>query len=136
MHSQSDCNWMQRSLWTKPKRRYVNKRQWENKQQLLKGTVKDESSLDQLRQRKGFRKQWKANPREPSLIANAVGEANTLVRCPHTCHKNVFPSSWKVVMRWMLDTVLNSRLADTGSPRLRWTQERRSQRYRWILTDT
>ena len=26
----------------------------------LKGTVKDESSLDQLRQRKGFRKQWKA----------------------------------------------------------------------------
>ncbi len=55
-------------------------------QQLLKGTVKDESSLDQLRQRKGFHKQWKAKKPsstkveyQPSL-ANAVGEANTLVR--------------------------------------------------------
>ncbi len=132
MHFQSDCNWMQRSLWTKPKRRskrrYVNKRQWE---QLLKGTVK---GLDQLRQRKGFRTQWN----QPSLIANAVGEANTLVRnalatC-HTCQKkghykcfskNVSElESGNEMDAAYLDTVSNSRLADT---RLRWTQERRSQ---------
>ncbi len=35
-------------------------RQQEAVGEQLKGTVKDESSLDQLRQRKGFRKQWKA----------------------------------------------------------------------------
>ncbi len=53
-------------------------------QQLLKGTVKDESSLDQLRQRNdsannGRPKTQQTLKYQPSL-ANAVGEANTLVR--------------------------------------------------------
>ena len=62
------------------------RRQWENKQQLLKGTVKDESSLDQ---RKGFRKQWKANPRVPtkSNCQRCGRGQHTREKCPHTCQK-------------------------------------------------
>ncbi len=69
-------------------------------QQLLKGTVKDESSLDQLRQRKGFRKQWKAkkpsstNPRVPTKSCQRSGRGqHTREQCPakeatcHTCQK-------------------------------------------------
>ncbi len=69
-------------------------------QQLLKGTVKDESSLDQLRQQKGFRKQWKAkkpsskNPLVPTKSCQRCGRGqHTREKCPakeatcHTCQK-------------------------------------------------
>ena len=76
-------------------------RQQEAVGEQLKGTVKDESSLDQLRQRKGFRKQWKAkkpsstNPRVPtkSNCQRCGRGQHTREKCPakeatcHTCQK-------------------------------------------------
>ncbi len=90
-----------------------------------------------------------------SLIANAVGEANTLVRNAllrrlHVTHvrrkattvHSVFPRmypSWKVVMTWMQliwTQFRTAKMLTQVQVNQKTTSFKRSGRYRWILTDT